>query len=1006
MRAGILAAWRDSPTRLREDAATEADLVRAGYRDRLLTELAQNAADAARRAGVPGRLAVRLAGDTLHVMNTGAPLDLSGVHALTALRASGKSETGENVGRFGVGFTAVRSVSDEIELRSRAGGLCFSLTATRAALTEAAVPETETAPAVLRLAWPAAHAPADGWDTEIVLLLRDEVDRSGLRAAMRAEAVDLLLELPALREIRIGEDVFTAEVTPVPSGPRHPADVDGPVGAIDADILGDHDGDGDSADDSHGSGGPGLEEVRVHTPDGSLTWWQYRTRRSRWLLPVRDGRPVPVVEDVLRAPTRSDEELSLPALLVADLPMQPDRRRALPGARVSPLAEGYADFARALPEHARLALVPAPGFARSEIDGLLREALLHELRTHPWLPVLGPVEHGIPGAAPTTTGAVLADPGAESGRPVGTLEGAQAARAHSASASDGPDAVPSTRSAVLAARRATVALPTRASVFPGLTAELAVLLDELIGPLVPPGLSGPAHAEALAVLDVHRLGLARVAESTSGLRRPPAWWRALYAALEPFVVDPVAAEALGALAVPLSDDRVVTGPRTVVLDDGLGVAVALPWARLVHPQAAHPLLARLGARTATAADLLADPALRAHLDDDPGDPDIVDAVLRLVPRAAPQSLPAWLGLLELPDSTGAPRPADELLLPGAPLGELLVADSPFGVVAAETVREYGAEALRAIGVGWNFGLVSETDPTGPDHHLDDEEHWWAGLESDPEHLVAVRDLDLVDDAAWPRALRLLTTDPRTADLFTDPRGYTPWWLREHARYDGIPLGHHRFPGDPEFAGLLPDFPAADVDPARLALLRTVLADPAVIDTDLAHALLDALADPRRRPDPAVVAGAHRRLAAAVAGGRLDVAELDLPDRVRALSGAAVDAREAMVLDLPWFGLAISPQRLVAGSAEHADALAGLLDLPLVSEAVSAEVLGEGRHTTWSEEPLAVVLAELFAAPVAGGELVLHTELRVRLDGAVRGTVAVPWWREGAVTHVLAPEPIG
>lgn len=148
MRAGILAAWRDSPTRLREDAATEADLVRAGYRDRLLTELAQNAADAARRAGVPGRLAVRLAGDTLHVMNTGAPLDLSGVHALTALRASGKSETGENVGRFGVGFTAVRSVSDEIELRSRAGGLCFSLTATRAALTEAAVPETETAPAV------------------------------------------------------------------------------------------------------------------------------------------------------------------------------------------------------------------------------------------------------------------------------------------------------------------------------------------------------------------------------------------------------------------------------------------------------------------------------------------------------------------------------------------------------------------------------------------------------------------------------------------------------------------------------------------------------------------------------------------------------------------------------------------------------------------------------------------------------------------------------------------
>jgi len=893
--------------------------VRAGYRDRLLTELAQNAADAASRAGVPGRLAVRFDGNTLTVANSGAPLDLSGVHALTALRASGKSETGRSVGRFGVGFTAVRAVGDEIELRSRNGGLRFSLADTRTALTEAAVTETVTAPPVLRLAWPAAHEPADGWDTEIVLQLRPGVDPSALRAAMRAEAVDLLLELPALREIRIGEDLFTADVTPYPP-------LSGRSGE---------------------TGGSDLEEVRVRTPDGAHTWWQYRTARARWLLPVRDGRPVPVVEDVLRAPTRSDEELSLPALLVADLPMQPDRRRALPGVRVSELAEGYADFARALPEHTRLALVPAPGFARSEIDGLLREAVLHELRTHPWLPVLGPAED--------SAGAV--------------------------------------------------AIATRASVFPGLTPELAKFLDELTGPLVPPELSGPAHAEALAVLDVHRLGLARIAEATSGLHRPPAWWREFYAALEPFVVDPVAAEALGALAVPLSDDRVVTGPRTVVLDDGLGVTVALPWARLVHPEAAHPLLARLGARTATAGDLLADPALRAHLDDDPGDPDITDAVLRLVPHAAPQLLPDWLGLLELPDGTGELRPADELLLPGAPLGELLVADSPFGVVAAETVTAYGAEALRAIGVGWTFGLVTETDPTGPDHHLDDEDRWWSGLEADPEQLVAVRDLDLVDDAAWPRALHLLTTDPRTAELLTDPHGYTPWWLRGHARLDGIPLGHHRFPGDHEFAGLLPDFPAAVVEPARLALLRSVLADPAVLDPDLAHALLDALADPRRDPDPGVVAGAHRRLAAAVAAGKLDVADLDLPERVRVLSGAAVDAREAMVLDLPWFGLVVSPRRLVAGSAEHAEALAGLLDLPLVSEAVSAEVLGDGRHTTWSTEPLAVVLTELFAAPEAGGELVLHTDLRVRLDGAVRGTVAVPWWREGTTTHVLAPEPL-
>ena len=60
LRAGVLAAWRASPTRFREDANAESDLVRGGYADRLLVELAQNAADAAQRAGDPGHLRVCL----------------------------------------------------------------------------------------------------------------------------------------------------------------------------------------------------------------------------------------------------------------------------------------------------------------------------------------------------------------------------------------------------------------------------------------------------------------------------------------------------------------------------------------------------------------------------------------------------------------------------------------------------------------------------------------------------------------------------------------------------------------------------------------------------------------------------------------------------------------------------------------------------------------------------------------------------------------------------------
>ncbi|MFF7940653.1 sacsin N-terminal ATP-binding-like domain-containing protein [Nocardia gamkensis] len=1038
----MLAAWRDSPTRLREDAATESDLVRAGYRDRLLTELAQNAADAARKAGVAGAVVVRLDGRDLHIGNTGAPLDVSGVHALTALRASGKHGDG-SVGRFGVGFTAVLAVSENIEFRSSSGSLRFSRTETREVLKDneirtPAVDAGEFDPPVLRLAWPTEARPAAGLDTEVVLRLRADIDADALLAAMRAEAVDLLLELPALHRIHVGAEEFVS-----------------------------------SAEDM----GDGMHEVYVDGPGSEQrTWWQYRTPRARWLLPVRDGRPVAAAPDVLRAPTRSDEELSLPALLVADIPMQPDRRRLLPGARIADLARGYADFARALPPRDRLVLVPTPGFARSEADGLLREALLRELQTQPWLPVVvthrrthedlvdaGPLaadlepraagyagsntlaSHEADDALPHEQSPAAADPEARgmldgagphaaidsadllSTEPDGIRttgaadapgDGPHAAMESSdllstwtaedrtagpSSASESGEPIPfgntGSLSAAVVPHPQDVAVPTRAYVFTGLTPELAALLDEVAGPLVIPDLSGRTHAEAMGALDVHRLGLARLAELSGGLERQPSWWRQFYAALEPFVVDPLAAEELGALAVPLADGRLVTGPRTVVLDDQLEVAIPVHWARLAHPEAAHPLLARLGARSATAEDLLTDPGLRAELEDHPDDPDTADAILRLAAHAAPEALPSWLGLLELPDTEGESRPADELLLPGAPLRDLLVPDAPFGTVDPELVERYGADALRALGVGWDFGVITEADPTGPDHDLDDEEHWWSTLPDDPPELVAVRDLDLVDDAAWREALRQLAAASRTRRLLADADGYTAWWLRRYARIDSTPLGLFRHPADTEFDGLLPAFAVAGVDPDAC---RAILADPETITDELAAALLEALADPSRTPSPEVVSRTHARLAAAVAAGLLDLTDLRPPDRVRALTGAVVDPADAFVLDRAWFGLAVPPDRLVAGDTETASALAALLDLPLVSEAVTAEVTDTGRRTSWAAEPLGVVLRQLFALPPQAGELVVHHELTVRLSGAIEATVAVPWWQTGSAVHVRAP----
>src|SRR4051794_41696345 len=92
LRERVLAGWAASTARFGGEANAEEDLVRGGYGDRLLVELAQTAADAAARAGVEGRLRLELAGDILRACNTGAPMDAGGVEGLASLRASAKRE--------------------------------------------------------------------------------------------------------------------------------------------------------------------------------------------------------------------------------------------------------------------------------------------------------------------------------------------------------------------------------------------------------------------------------------------------------------------------------------------------------------------------------------------------------------------------------------------------------------------------------------------------------------------------------------------------------------------------------------------------------------------------------------------------------------------------------------------------------------------------------------------------------------------------------------------------
>ncbi|MCL2535599.1 MAG: ATP-binding protein, partial [Nocardiaceae bacterium] len=224
----------------------------------------------------------------------------------------------------------------------------------------------------------------------------------------------------------------------------------------------------------------------------------------------------------------------------------------------------------------------------------------------------------------------------------------------------------------------------------------------------------------------------------------------------------------------------------------------------------------------------------------------------------------------------------------------------------------------------------------------------------------------------------------------DRDGYTAWWLRRHAEVDGRRLGLLRAPDDDTFAGLLDvlDHPAA---PA----LAAALAPTSVDDTDLAAVLLDRLADPERTATPDVVTRTHRELAAAAARGVLDLDELGLPARVRSLAGTVTDPDVAVVLDRPHLAAIVPPERIVLGAFDTATALADLLDLPLASAAIHAEVLGDGAASAWDREPDAVLACVALGLPLPNGPVVVHDDLVVRVAGAVEGDVAVPWWVDDA-----------
>ncbi|CAM5526431.1 Molecular chaperone Hsp90 OS=Streptomyces alboniger OX=132473 GN=CP975_15565 PE=4 SV=1 [Streptomyces alboniger] len=946
LRRGVLDAWAAAPARFREDANAEEDLALGGYRDRLVVELAQNASDAAARAGVPGRLSLTLRDGVLAAANRGAPLDAAGVESLSTLRASAKREEESeaqqrnSVGRFGVGFAAVLAVSDEPAVVGRTGGVRWSLSEAR----ELAAGTARFSPGLgdeirrrdghvplLRLPMAAEGTAPEGYDTVVILPLRDAAAKDLVARLLDAVDDALLLALPGLEEVRV--ETPDGTVRTLRRRTEAPYTVvedsrDGTTrwrtvsrqGPLDAALLKDR---------------PVEERLRPHW---SVTW----------AVPAGpDGAPErPRSTPVVHAPTPSDEPLGVPALLIASFPLDTARRHAAPGPLTDFLVQRAADAYTELLADWRpvgegiISLVPGP-LGSSELDGALRQGILERLPRTAFLPPALP-----------------------------------------RGADDDDDELPE------------ALRPRDAEVVEGAGADTVRVLAEVLPSLLPAGLERRAE---LRTLGVARVPLTEAIDRLAGLEREPGWWRRLYDTLAG--VDP---ERLSGLPVPLAGGasrtagsggaRTTIGPRQVLLPASGAERDQAPLARLglkvAHPDAVHPLLEKLGALPATPRAVLTTPQVRAavaaSLDDDTWDKEALDAeelaevVLALVRDAnlAPGDEP-WLAALALPDEDGEPAPAGELVLPGSPFAQVMREDE-LALVDAETAERWGEQPLAACGVLATFALVRATDvvldpdeldpregdfPEPDDAGLLDAVDVWCEdvLDRLPDtpvppvatEIVAVRDLDLVDDDHWPEALAMLSRPP-LRDALTQSlrvllpdgttetvRSYTAWWLRGHPVLDGRrPAGLRAEGGDPLLVGL---YDAADAtgfgDEQVLRALGVRTSVAALLqEPGGAAELLDRLADPGRP----VSAGQLHALYGALAD--LDPEQVTLPDELRAVVDGevvVVDAADAVVADAPDLLPLASGVPLLPVTPSGAADLAELFQVRRLSETAAVEPDGEG-----------------------------------------------------------------
>ena len=1001
LRDAAVRAWQSSPTRLREDANLEEDQARGWYRDRVVVELAQNAADAAAAGDPPGELTLRLVvpprggvpaseggpAGYLVAENTGAPLTADGVASLASLRAStksaasgappevppGREEPVAAVGRFGVGFAAVRSVSDDVVVLTRAhgsesaDGVAFSLARTRALLAEAGLegrlPGRGEALPVLRLPFPVAgddaaalaaatglDLPSPGRTTAVVLALRDDAAVAAVRRQLDDLDAALLLALGALDVVHVDAGAAPRVLERDAFSPAHGWRVATAHGAVPAELLADR---------------PVEERDR--------TGWSVT-----WALPVGDDAPGAVASGVVHAPTPTADRTSLPGVLVATLPLDATRRHVVEGPLAEHVArEAGALFARAVAEVARdvpgaaLALVPG-GVPAGWVDAVVQHAAIEALRDAPLFDGT-PVREAVAIEGPVGADAAVVD----------------------------------------------------------------ALRPALHGLAVLP----PSARAAARLLGVSVRPLADVVEDLAPGLPPGGWGRAL-AALAPYATDPAVREALAALPVPVVPPAdapgaiavTVRGARGVVAGSSPGpVADAFrAWGvPAVHPDAAHPVLHDLGALAPDDPAVLDLPAVRAAVRraaDDAEEPEddaaahvlaVVGAVRRAHPAATlPRSLAAVL-LPALDRESGepvAPQPAGDLAVPGtwaAAVLDLDLVDVDALLPSTGADRDgLGADAV-ALGAHADLDVLTLRDvvlpgagedatlPDGLGDLLGDDvlDHLEAladavGGGTLVDELDVVVPLDAVPDDATAEVVRHVLGEPRLrAALLARPLGepsHLAGWLRARL---GAPF---TVPAGVGGATHVPFVPGLDTTAPGLAGLDELLADPRVaealgavtrldaLDVDALGDVLDRVAD---LPDDDVPLADAAALWRAVRSAASDGAVWDpAPDRVLALLLDDDGRPRARVVEAVDARVASGPHAAVLGpvvpaSPGEAEAVADALDLDLQPDDVApdggpASAPGDAR---W-ELPAAV------AALLPGLDVVA-----VRHEHLVVAGHPVPWW---------------